>query len=189
MASSTDRYRAARGVPEVHSREHAAQVRIVKGALLAEEVGQAQHLGRRWRRRPRRRARSGPHRRSATGTSGSGCRWWPCSRWAASDRERDERRGTAVRRPPWVSLATRMSPAPPSFTSAVAGTVHAAAYADSTWSAPPTTSAVPASRPVCLGYLGAELADPCPRTPNGRQHGRVDAGGPARTGRRARRRW
>ncbi len=59
-----------------------------------------------------------------------------------------------------MSLATRMSPAPPSFTSASPGAFTPAAKADRTWSAPPTISAVPAERPVCLGRSAAELADP-----------------------------
>ena len=51
MASEHRAVQVGAGVAEVHSGEHAAQIRVVERALLAEEVGQAQHLGRRGVRR------------------------------------------------------------------------------------------------------------------------------------------
>ena len=51
------------------------------------------------------------------------------------------------------SLTARMSPAPPSLIRHSPSRTRPAPYAESTWSAPPTTIAVPAARPVAAAAL------------------------------------
>ena len=189
MASSTARYRSARVCPRCMPGEHAAQIRVVHRALLAEEVRQAKHFGR--VRVPRPRVEHGqfvaadqrlePADQAAAG--GHAAVGQPAVRAPGG------RRGRAARRPPWCRWRPGCRPAPPSFTSASPGRFTPAAKADRTWSAPPTISAVPARRPVRSAASRAELADPRPGPVNGRQRPSSSAGGVQHGVWRSRRRW
>ncbi len=70
-----------------------------------------------------------------------------------------------------------MSPAPPSLIRHSPSRTRPAPYAESTWSAPPTTMAVPAARPVARGGAATDLSHDRSRRTHLEQRGPAHVGG------------